>query len=56
MEGHPFPRAFEKRGKFLYLRKFCEEFERYKKMSCKRAALSIGALLGKLEGVRLLGL
>jgi len=26
------------------------------KRPCKRAALSIGALLGKLDGVRLLGL
>jgi len=33
-----------------------EVFERYVKMSSKRASLSIGALLGNLEGVRLPGL
>jgi len=37
-----FPRAFERRKKFLYF--------------CKRAPLSIGAILGNLEGVHLLGL
>jgi hypothetical protein len=35
---------------------FYEELERCVKMSCKRAAVSIGALLRNLEGVRLLGL
>jgi hypothetical protein len=44
-------------GKNLFREIFYEEFERYvKKRSCKRAAVSIGALLGKLEGVHLLGL
>jgi hypothetical protein len=42
MEGHSFPRAFERREIFLYF--------------CKREALSIGALLGNLEGVHLLRL
>jgi hypothetical protein len=42
MEGHSFPRAIERREKFLY--------------SCKRAALSIGVLMGNVEGVCLLGL
>ena len=31
-------------------------FERYCKMPCKQASLSIGALLGNLEGVHLPGL
>jgi hypothetical protein len=36
---------------------FYEEFERYvKKRPCKVPAVYIGALLGNLEGVRLLGL
>ena len=35
---------------------FYEEFERDVKKTCKRTALSIGALLGNLEGVRLLGI
>ena len=38
MEGCSFPRAFKRRDKFLYLGPF------------KWAALSIGALLEKLEG------
>jgi len=38
MEGCSFSRAFERRDIFLYLG------------PCKQAALSIGALLGKLEG------
>jgi hypothetical protein len=42
MEGRFFPSAFERREKFLYF--------------CKEAALSIRALWGNLEGVRLLGL
>jgi len=37
MEGCSFPRAFKRRDKFLHLG------------PCKQAALSIGALLGKLE-------
>jgi hypothetical protein len=58
MEGGSFPKAFERRDKCRYLGKFFnEEFEGYiKKRPCKGAAVSIGALLGKLEGVRLLGL
>jgi len=34
---------------------FYEEFERYVKSPCKRAALSIRAQLGKVAGVLLLG-
>jgi hypothetical protein len=51
MEGRSFPGAFERMDNFLYLGKFYEKFERYvKKRPCKRAALSIGPLLGNLEG------
>ena len=56
MEGCSFLRAFERREKFLSLGNFYEEFEGYVKRPCKWAALSIGALLWKLEGVCLLGL
>jgi hypothetical protein len=56
MEGRSFLRAFERRETFLYLGKFYEEFGRYVKRPCKRAALSIGALLGSLEEVRFLGI
>ena len=44
-------------GKNFFIQEnFYEEFERYvKKRPCKRAALFIGTLLGKLEVVRLLG-
>jgi len=53
MEGHSFPTTFERREKFLSLGKFLLGiWEICKKMPCKRAALSIGALLG----VHLLGL
>jgi hypothetical protein len=45
MEGHCFLRAFE-------IKRY---INRYVKMSCKRLSLSIGALLGKLEGIHLLG-
>jgi hypothetical protein len=31
MEGRPFPRAFERRDKFVYLGEFYKEFERYVK-------------------------
>jgi hypothetical protein len=52
MEGRSFHRGFERRDTFLYQGNFYNEFERYvKKGPCKRAALSIGALLGNLEGV-----
>jgi hypothetical protein len=40
---------------FLFREMFYEEFERCKR-PCKRAALSIGAVLGNRDGVRLLGL
>jgi hypothetical protein len=57
MERDSFPRAFEVREQFLYFLKFlcgiCEIWE--KKRPCKRAALSIGDLLGNMKGVRLLG-
>jgi hypothetical protein len=58
MERSSFPKAFERGGSFsLYRETFMRNFEIYvKKRPCKRAALSIGALLGNLEGVRLLGL
>jgi len=55
VEGCSFPRAFERRGKFLYLGNFYEEFEKYVKKPCKQAVLSIGPLLWNLEGVCLLG-
>jgi len=46
-------------GKNFFIQgNFYEEFERYvkKKRPCKQAFLSVGALLGNLEGVCLLGL
>ena len=47
MEGRSFSRVFERKGIFLNLGIFYEEFERYvKKRPCKRAALSIFALSG----------
>jgi hypothetical protein len=46
MEGPSFSRAFE-------IKKY---IKRYVKMHCKRVSLSIGAPLGKLEGIRLPGL
>ena len=56
IEGRSFPKAFERRDKFIYLGEFYKEFERYVKRPCKRAALSIRVLLGNLEGVHLLRL
>jgi hypothetical protein len=58
MEGSSSPRAFERRDKFLHLGKFFMRNLRdmFKKRPFKRAALSIEALLGKLEGGRLLRL
>jgi len=38
---------------YLFKKNFYEEFERCLKRPCKRTALSIGALLGNLEAVRL---
>jgi hypothetical protein len=58
MEGRSFPRAFERRENVLYLGKnFTRNLrDMYKKKRpCKRAALSVGALLGKLEGVNFTG-
>jgi hypothetical protein len=57
-EGCSFSRVFERKEKPLYVGKFLyEEFERYvKKRPCIRTAVSIGALVGNLERVRLLGL
>jgi hypothetical protein len=46
MEGRCILRAFE-------IKRY---IERYLKMHCKWVSLSIGALLGNLEGIRLLGL
>jgi hypothetical protein len=57
MEGRSYSRAFARRNKCLYLGKyFYKEFGRYVKRPCIQAALSIGALLGNIEGVSLLGL
>ena len=56
VEGCSFLRAFETMEKFPCLGNFYEEFERYVNRPCKWAALSIAALLWKLEGVCLLGL
>jgi len=49
MGGRFFLTAFLFRGIFM-------RFSREMQMPCKRVSLSIGALLGNLEGVRLLGL
>jgi hypothetical protein len=46
MEGHPFLRDLE-------IKRY---IKRYVKMPCKRVSLSIGALLGNLEGIHLPGL
>jgi hypothetical protein len=46
MEGCSFLRTFEIKS---YIK-------RYVKMPCKRVSLSMGAMLGNLEGVSLLGL
>jgi hypothetical protein len=46
--GHFFLRAFLLRGIFMRSREKC-------KMPCKRVSLSIGALLGNLEGVHFSG-
>ena len=56
MEGVSFPRAFERREEFIYLRKFLSNWRDMLNVPCKRAALSIWALLGYLKWVRLLGL
>jgi hypothetical protein len=45
MEGRSFLRAFE----------IDRYIKRYIKMPCKRVSLSIGATLGNMEGIRLLG-
>ena len=55
--GRSFTGVFEKSEKFLYLGKFfMRNLRDMYKRACKRAALYKGALLGKLEGVRLLRL
>ena len=56
MEGCSFPKAFERRENLFIYGNFCEEFESFVKMPCKQSPLSIGALLGNLERVRLLEL
>jgi len=54
MEGRSFSKAFERNEKFI-LEIFYEKFDIYVKRGlCKREALSIGALLEYLKGVRLL--
>jgi hypothetical protein len=56
MEVRSFLRDFEKRVIIYIEGNLYREFERYvKKRPCKRAALSIGALLWNLKGVRSLG-
>jgi hypothetical protein len=51
MEGHYFPRAFEKRENFLYTGKFfMRNLRAMKKRPCKWAAFYIGALLGTWRG------
>jgi hypothetical protein len=40
MDGRPFPRAFEKREKILYLEEFYEEFEIYIKKTFVNGQLS----------------
>jgi hypothetical protein len=40
IKGRSFPRAFERREKFLYSRKFFEEFERYLKKGPVKGQLS----------------
>jgi hypothetical protein len=58
MGGHYFPRAFERRVRFLYTRrKFIEEFKRLVRDVSGNGQLSpLGPLLGNLEGIHLLGL
>jgi hypothetical protein len=57
MEGCSFSGASERREKFLYLGIYLWGiWQICKKRPRKRAALSVGALLGNLEGVHLLGL
>ena len=56
MEGRSFPRTFEKREKNFFIYGNFLRNLKCKKKPCKRAAVSIGALFGNLEGVRLLGL
>jgi len=56
MRDAPFLGPLRERKHFCIYGNFCEEFERYVKGPCKWADLCIGALLGNLEGVRLLGL
>jgi hypothetical protein len=56
-EGRSFPRAFERRDTFLYLRNFYKEFE----ICVKKKALYTGSSphrgsVGETGGVRLLGL
>ena len=50
MEGHSFPSAFEEGINLFVYGNVCKEFDRYVQRPCKQAALSIGALLGNLEG------
>ena len=47
-------RDFDRREKFFICGNIHEEFERYVQRPCKRAALSIGALLGNLDVVYLM--
>jgi hypothetical protein len=56
MERRSFPRAFERREKIYLIRGLFMRNLRDVNRPCKRAALYIGALLGNLEGVHLLGL
>ena len=58
LDGRSFSRAFERQEKFLYFggNFLLEILKMCKKGLCKRAAVFIGALLRKLEGVLLLSL
>jgi hypothetical protein len=55
--GHSFPRSYERRVKFLFIRSFIEEFKRHvTESSGKRQLSPKRPLLDNLEGDGLLGL
>jgi hypothetical protein len=57
IEGHSFPRAFERRVRFFIRRNFIEEFERSVKEGSRNGQLSLHRPpLRSLEGVLLPGL
>jgi hypothetical protein len=55
--GHSFPRSYERRVKFLFIRRtFIEEFKRYITESCGKGQLSPKRpFWGNLEGDALMG-